>query len=123
MKLANPQYLRAKSLSKSDKKRAAKLCLRRMEMLALEEGLVITSTCLEQLINDSETNRLSAVSTYGWTLLERIKGISDGPAVLALWMQIAWSPHGSPIKNFELTTQDIINAENFLVSRMIEFSS
>jgi hypothetical protein len=44
-------------------------------------------------------------------LLSRIKGISAGPAVLALWRGFAWTKQGSPKNDFKLSTEMIIDSE------------
>ena len=45
----------------------------------------------------------------------RMKGITDGKSILALWREIAWHPAGSPRKDFKLRYQDFVEAEELLV--------
>jgi hypothetical protein len=55
--------------------------------------------------------------TYGHQLIERTHGRSVGPAVLALWREIAWDTT-APKKNFVLEADDIVRAEESLVTAM-----
>lgn len=119
-RLANPQRLKAKSLTKEDKNRAAKLRVRRMEMLAREEGLPLFELSVRESLQDEAVLRCASLSAYGSALLDRLKGISDGPAVLALWRDIAWTPNGSPNRKFKLKAQDILIAEQTLIKTLHE---
>ena len=104
--LVDVSHLQAKKLSKRDKARATEKCVSRVEMLALEEGLPLTSDWARTLVDNHQ--RAAAYSTYGLSLLERIKGSEGGLHILTLWRRIAWKPEGSPIKGFKLTAEDII---------------
>jgi hypothetical protein len=114
-RLANPQHLKAKSLTKVDKNRAAKLRVRRIEMLALEEGLPFKEPLVHELLQDADVRRSASLSAYGSELLERLNGFSDGPAVLALWRDFAWNQNGSPNRDFKLKTKLITDAEKALI--------
>jgi hypothetical protein len=115
-RLANPQNLKTKSLTKVDKNRAAKLRVRRIEMLALEEGLPFNESLVHESLQDAEVRHSASLSAYGSELLERLNGFSDGPAVLALWRDFAWNQNGSPNRDFKLTTKHITEAEKALVA-------
>ena len=54
-----------------------------------------------------------ALLAYGQQLIERTQGRSVGPAVLALWREIAWTTT-APRKNFVLHAEDIVRAEESL---------
>ena len=69
---------------------------------------------------DEAVQRCASLSAYGSALLDRLKGISDGPAVLALWRDIAWTSSGSPNRNFKLKAKDILNAEQTLIKTLSE---
>ena len=100
-------------------KRAAKLRLRRLEELALEAGIVFREEFANSILGN-ETNRLDAsTSAYASALLDRIKGFSDGPAVLALWRDFSWTRSGAPIRNFKLSAEQILDAESRLVSKLL----
>ncbi len=111
--LVNVSHLQAKKPSKSDKQRAKRKCVSRIEMLANEEGLSIPPD-LAAAISDLHP-RSAAYSTYAQSLLDRIEGSQGGLHVLALWRMIAWKPEGSPIKGFTLEAEDIFEAEHELV--------
>lgn len=112
--LVDASHLQAKKPMKRDKERAIAGCVSRIEMLATEEGVQITSDWAAALVVSH--GRESAYSAYGYTLLERIAGSEGGPHVLALWRMIAWKPEGSPIKEFTLEAGDIFDAERELVA-------
>lgn len=114
--LANPRYLKPKSLGRADKERAHKLRIRRLEMLAREEGLPSFELRIREGLEDEDLRRHASFSAYGSALLNRLKGISDGPAVLALWRDLAWTREGYPIRRFKLTAQDIMQAEKSLLN-------
>ncbi len=115
-RLADPQNLKPKSLTPQDRKRAAKLRLRRLEELSLGSGIGFDEDRAHSIL-DIESHRLDAsISAYASALLERLRGFSDGPAVLALWRDFAWNRSGAPIRNFKLRANDILEAEIRLLS-------
>jgi len=115
-RIVESRNLRTKTLSAQDKKRATKLRLRRLEELALESGIVFREEVAHSILG-TETNRLdTSISAYASALLERIKGFSEGPAVLALWRDFAWHRSGAPIRNFKLHAKQILDAETRLVT-------
>lgn len=116
--LAAPQHLKPKSLTKVDKERATKLRLRRLEMLAREEGLSFDGARLQEALRDEKLQIAASLSAYGAALLDRLKGISEGPAVLALWRHFAWNCNGNPIRNFKLQASNILQAEQSLLSAL-----
>lgn len=121
-RLANPQHLKAKSLTKVDKNRAAKLRVRRIEMLALEEGLPFNELSVYESLQDAEFRHSASLSAYGSELLERLNGFSDGPAVLALWRDFAWTAAGAPNRQFKLKAELIHQAEQKLTHIVREHS-
>jgi hypothetical protein len=70
---------------------------------------------------DSPTNATDvATLAYGQQLVERTRGRSEGPAVLALWREIAWEKTGAPKKDFQLEAEDILRAEQSLANVLAE---
>ena len=119
-RLAYPQHLKAKSLSKADKNRAAKLRVRRMEMLAREEGLPFVEAVMRESLKDIVVQHYASLSAYGSAMLDRLNGYSDGPAVLALWRDFAWTSSGAPNRQFKLKAKDILLAEQKLIEILRE---
>ena len=111
-------HLRPKKLSKRDKARAADLMVDRVVALALEERVPLAHDDAVKITEDEATRRSAAYSAYGYWLIKRMDGTTDGKSVLALWREIAWHPAGSPIKNFSLQYRDFIAAEESLVGAM-----
>ena len=113
--LVNAPHLQTKKLTKRDKDRAHQLMVDRVTALAREEGITATDQDVLVLVQGEETRRSAGYSTYGYWLIRRLDGDTDGKSVLALWREIAWTPTGSPIKNFHLRYKDFVNAEESLV--------
>ncbi|WP_395739614.1 hypothetical protein [Prosthecobacter sp.] len=114
-RLAQAQHLKPKALTREDKERAAKLRLRRMEMIAREEKLPSYELRIKDCLSDESLRIQASLSAYGAALLNRLKGISDGPAVLALWRDFAWSSNGAPLRRFKLQSKHILEAEQRLL--------
>ncbi|HRQ88622.1 MAG TPA: hypothetical protein PLA50_07480 [Bacteroidia bacterium] len=51
-------------------------------------------------------------------MLDRIKGFSDGPAVLALWRDFAWTRNGAPDRKFKLNAKLVLESELHLVAQL-----
>jgi hypothetical protein len=105
-------------LTKADKGRAFELMTDRIAALAEEEKVAVTPERCRSIAGDPETRRFSAYSTYGYWLINRLDGHTDGPAVLALWRLIAWNEKGSPIQGFSLRYEDFASAEHSLLRAM-----
>jgi hypothetical protein len=119
--LVSAAHLRAKTPSKRDKARADQLMADRVAALAREEGIEVADpavAAVAAVVRDAETRRSAAYSAYGYWLIRRLDGDTDGPAVLALWREIAWKRTGSPIKNFRLQYADFLDAEELLVGTL-----
>lgn len=116
LRLVESRNLIPKTLTPQDKKRAAKLRLRRLEELALEAGAGFNENRASSIL-EVESQRLDASrSAYACALIERLHGFSDGPSVLALWRDFAWNRSGAPIHDFKLHANDIREAEIRLLS-------
>lgn len=72
---------------------------------------------LTKLIESPETALDVSLITYCEHLLERTQGRSAGTPVLVLWREIAWDKT-APKKNFELSTDDILRAEQSLTKKI-----
>lgn len=108
-RLMDTRHLRTRTIRPEDKKRAVKLRLRRTQALALRLGIELPDAVLRSI--SSETHqRDAAFSAYGASMIERMQGLVEGPAVLVLWREIAWH-NGSPNRMFRLRAKDFITAE------------
>jgi len=116
--LVNAPHLQPKKLSKRNKRRAIDLMIDRVTALALEEDLSLDSEAAANIVQNHETRRSAAYSAYGYWLIKRTEGFSDGKSVLALWREIAWHPTGSPISGFRLRYKDFVDAEGCLIGLM-----
>ena len=111
-------HLRLKKLSQSDRERARGLKETYLLELAVENGLDIDPTCITNLLDDEALSRDAALATYGHELVARTRGLRSSPAVLALWREFAWTPHGSPNHRFRLRVTETIKTELKLVAEL-----
>lgn len=116
--LVNAPHLKVKQPTHRDKQRARKLMADRLQQLALEHSLRVSREQAETIAAAPATRRSAGFSAYGHWLIKRLDGLTDGPAVLALWREIAWRRSGSPIANFVLRYEDFERAERELVQAM-----
>jgi hypothetical protein len=116
VRLVNGSNLKAKKLTTADKRRAESLMIERLSDLAGEHHLKLTDNEAEALISDPDCRVAAAYSAYGYWLIQRIKGLTDGASILALWRQFAWTAAGSPRKDFKLQYEDIYESECTLLA-------
>jgi hypothetical protein len=113
-RIRNAPHLQPKKLKKADKLRAVELMVERVQALAEEEHLTVAAQRCREIVDDATTRRAAGFSTYGYWLINRLSGHTDGPSVLALWREIAWNREGSPIRDFRLRYDDFAAAEEHL---------
>ena len=116
--LTNAPNLKPKKTAQRHKDRARRLMEQRMASLAFEEGIDANEDNIRSLCESDEARRHAAYSTYGYWLIRRLDGDTDGTSILALWREMAWTRQGSPIKNFKLRIEDIREAERSLVASL-----
>lgn len=116
--LVSAPQLRAKKVSRHNKTRARKLKLAVLQRLAQEHDIHLDLQKAEQLLDSDHGPDISMV-TYGQQLVARTQGRSEGPAVLALWREIAWERTGAPKKNFQLEAADILAAEKTVIQTIL----
>jgi hypothetical protein len=117
-RITRASHLQPKKLTKADKRRAFELMIDRIAALAEEENVAVTPDCCRALAGDPDTRRSAGYSTYGYWLINRLSGHTDGPAILGLWREIAWNKRGSPIQGFSLRYEDSASAERSLLRAM-----
>lgn len=115
-RFVNAPRLKAKTLYAHDKLAAEHLMEEFVWQLARENGLAIDELLAKQLVTGPQTRRSAAYMTYGHWLIQRLSGLSDGPAILVLWRLIAWDPRGGMRPNFELKIEDFRAAEKCLLA-------
>lgn len=116
--LINAPHLQPKRLRPGDRKRVLQLMVDRVAGLAREEGIRATDSAAAAVVSGEETRRSVAYSAYGYWLIQRLDGYTDGAAVLALWREIAWKRTGSPIPGFRLRHEDIVVAEHAVAAAL-----
>ena len=90
----------------------------RVLALAAEHDIAIQRSRAYDLVSTDTTRRSAGYSTYGYWLIQRLDGYTDGPAVLALWREIAWNRMGSPIRGFRLKLDDFVDAETAIIDSL-----
>jgi len=114
--VAGPK-LRLKKVQRRDKTRARKIKILTLQQLAREHNTQLDQQQAEKLIDSPATGMDASLIAYGQQLVARTHGISHGPAVLALWREIAWGKT-SPKKNFQLEAENILAAEQSLAKQL-----
>jgi hypothetical protein len=114
--IVNAPHLQPKKLTKADKRDARELMLKRLAELASEESASLSPAECDAILKDPELRRCAAYSAYGKSLVGRLDGVTDGPPILALWREFAWTKLGSPIQGFKLRFDDFAAAEQQLIA-------
>ena len=113
--LIDAPNLKAKKLRSADKKRAHRMRIDAIHQIAIEQNIATSETDVEELLTRESNLESASLVAYGVELFHRMKGISNGPAVLALWRGFAWNRSGSPKIPFRLTAALILDAEKRLL--------
>ena len=117
-RISNASHLQPKKLTRGEKFWADELMRERMAALAHEEQIPVQPQQCLSLTENPTTRRAAAFSTYGQWLINRLSGDTAGPAILALWRVIAWTPAGSPVRGFLLKYDDFEASENLLIQSL-----
>jgi hypothetical protein len=104
-------HLQPKKVSTRDKARARRLQADLLMERAMKNGRTLSEDQALRIVDDEELGEAAALLTYADELIRRMKGLYEGPAVLALWRRFAWNREGSPKKNFRLTIDAIRKAD------------
>ena len=83
--------------------------------LADEKSIPVSDDLVTRIVTEQPTRRSAAYIAYGYWLIRRLYGESDGPAILALWRLIAWDPRGGMRRGFTLELEDFKAAETSLL--------
>jgi hypothetical protein len=116
--LIDAPNLKTKKVQSAHKRRAHKMRVDAMLNIAAEHRLDVGEDEITELLNDRRTSEDASLVAYGYDLLQRAKGIANGPAVLALWRGFAWNESGSPKHGFRLKAKLIVAAEKRLLALM-----
>jgi len=116
--LVDAPNLKTKKVQSTEKRRAQKMRVNALLDMAAEHGLDVGEEEITDLLNDRQTSEDASLVAYGYDLLQRAKGIANGPAVLVLWRGFAWNERGSPKHGFRLKAKLIVAAEERLLALM-----
>jgi hypothetical protein len=119
--LVEAPHLKAKKLTAGDKRRAQTMRINALMNLAAARRLSVGEGGIQELLNARQVFEDASLVAYGCDLLQREKGIANGPAVLALWRGFAWNESGSPKQGFRLEAEMIVNAESRLLALLQDF--
>ncbi|WP_254508380.1 hypothetical protein [Anatilimnocola floriformis] len=114
LRMVNAPYLQPKKPTAGDKRRAEILMADCLIELGRANGIELDVGAADRFVAERRYRRSCAYLTYGESLIRRLRGESDGPAVLVLWRQIAWLPSGGMIRGFRLELPDFVAAEELL---------
>ena len=82
--------------------------------LAIGNEIKVDERVLAELLRARLAFEDASMVAYADDLIQREKGIANGPAVLALWRGFAWNETGSPKHGFRLKVSLIVEAEERL---------
>ena len=116
--LVDAPNLKPRALSTANKKRAQKMMLDEVRRLAVEQDKSLSDRSAQSIIKEENLREALALCAYGADLVRRTHGTAVGPAALVLWRSFAWLPSGSPKKNFKLSAEMILQAEQTLAQRI-----
>ncbi|MEP3480758.1 MAG: hypothetical protein ABJZ55_16030 [Fuerstiella sp.] len=119
-RLTNAPFLRTRKVYARHKRRANMLMEDCLQVLAKKHHLNIDVSRINQLVANQQTRRDCAYLAYGYWLVQRLSGESDGTSVLALWRLIAWDPRGGMRRGgmrrgFSLKLEDFQSARERLL--------
>ena len=120
VRIINASHLRGKKLHKVDKRQANWLMVERLLCFGNERDWKIDESTAVAIVTAKETRRYAAYVAYGYWLIQRLEGKSDGPAILALWRLIAWDPRGGARRGFKLQLEDFKIAEDRILSAIYQ---
>jgi hypothetical protein len=109
--------LRTKKIKAADKRRAQRMTSKVLDEMAFALDVDAPRDALERLGDDDDLREAVAMVTWAHDLQFRLSGQVrlDGQAVgaapLVLWRRFAWTPKGSPKKNFRPTIEAILQSE------------
>jgi len=113
--VAKGPHLKTRKPTPADRKKALRLSMNCLMQMALESGHSLSEERARKLATRPELREVVAWVTYGGQLLRRAEGHAEGPAVLVLWRQFAWSRRRPYRKESLLNVSDILEAERLLV--------
>ena len=116
--LVGASHLQPKKIYRRDKVRARKIKIQALQQLAFKCDTRLDQQQAEALIDSPDSAMDASLIAYGQQLVARTRGISDGPAVLVLWREIAWDTT-APKKNFQLEAEDILTAQESFAKRLL----
>lgn len=115
--------LKVRAPSRLDEEIAEQVKLDCLEAIALEEEAPLFRSELETFINaNPDLSRPVAIVTYLRELDRRSTYRGQGRPVLALWRQFAWKD-GRATRNFELTADEVLRAQQVIRERLRQTTS
>ncbi|MGB0597301.1 MAG: hypothetical protein ACPGLY_11485 [Rubripirellula sp.] len=112
--LMDAPNLITRKLQPSDKRRADTMRRNALLKLAIGNEIEIDEGVLAEVLRARRAFEDASLVAYADDLIQRDKGIANGPAVLALWRGFAWNEMGSPKYGFRLKASLIVEAEERL---------
>ena len=115
--LVGASHLQPKKVYRRDKARARKMKIFALQQLAFRCDTHLDQQQAEKFVDSPDSAMEVSLIAYGQQLVARTRGFSVGPAVLALWREIAWDKT-APKKNFQLEAEKILTAQDLLAKKL-----
>jgi hypothetical protein len=116
--LVAASHLRPKKLDRADKHRARVAMRTQLVRIARQTNIHGSVETVESILDQPELREKAALVSWAAELLRRTRGEPTDTTVLALWRQFAWTPEGSPRKDFEPRVDEILAAQRALVDEL-----
>ncbi|MAQ17466.1 MAG: hypothetical protein CMN30_22060 [Sandaracinus sp.] len=111
------QHFRPRKLGRAEREGADDM--RRESVRALAKLNDRDETAVARLVARPEMRPATSRLAYAKDLLRRVDGVAQGGATLDLWRAFAWTPEGSPVKGFQLRTDDLLAAQQVLAHALL----
>lgn len=121
--LVDAPNLKSKKVMPADKRQAQRMKKKVVVNALVEIGSSLSEREIGSFMAGPEVRESLSILAYAHDLLDRTKGFAAGPAALVLWRGFAWTPKGSPKKNFRLSAQQILDGEADVYRSLSEAAS
>lgn len=118
-RLHEASHLRPIGVTPDDKQRARQLERACLEQLSALAEIAPDPAALDALLTQRPRREQAALVAYVADLIRRCDGLPSGPWAVALWRTFAWTPEGSPRRDFALTEAAVAEAQADLRAALV----
>jgi hypothetical protein len=104
--------LRTRKPTPRDKRDADEMMAATLHRAAHEQDRVLGDETAASLCRSPRHREAIATATWSYELRQRAHGKLGHTSTLVVWRRFAWTPDGAPKKDFDVTVDDLIDAEH-----------